>query len=78
MTMAPSTIIPMAMASPPRVIRFAVIPSKLNPSAAKSIENGIEKAATRLGRTPPMKSASTMITRTMPWISASLTVFMLA
>ena len=74
MTMVPSTIMPMAMARPPRDIRFAEMPRYPMQSVAKSTENGMESATTRLGRKPPMKAMRTMVTSTIPWTRAFVTV----
>ncbi len=73
-TMVPSTISPMAMASPPRLIRFAEIPNQCMPTTANSTENGMAAATTTLGRNPPMNTNRTSTTRTIPWKSASETV----
>ena len=67
MTMAPSTSMPMAMASPPSDIRLAEIPKYLISTNAKRTEKGTESATTMLGRNPPMKISSTSITRPIPW-----------
>jgi len=65
---------PMAMASPPRDIRFEEIPKSRIMMKAKKIENGIERATTRLARSPPMKISSTPVTSSTPASSASVTV----
>ena len=64
--MVPSTIMPMAIARPPRDMRLAEMPNQPMPRVAKSTENGMERATTRLGRTLPMNRTSTSVTRTMP------------
>ena len=73
-TRVPSTIMPMAMARPPRDMRLAEMPNQPMPRVAKSTEKGMERATTRLGRALPMKTISTTVTRTMPCTRASVTV----
>ena len=74
MTMVPSTIMPIAIASPPKDIRLAEMPKRRMPTNAVNTENGMARATTRLGRTPPMKNGSTSTTRPMPIKSADVTV----
>ncbi len=74
MTMVPSTIMPIAMARPPKDIRLAEMPKSRIPMKATSTENGIAKATTTLARAPPMKTGSTSTTSPMPISSAIVTV----
>ena len=73
-TIAPSTIIPMAMATPPRDMRLADTPKNLISTKAKRTENGMESATTRLGLAERMKARTTRITRPIPWARAVVMV----
>ena len=73
-TMAPSTIMPMAMATPPSVIRLAPMPSAFMAMKANPTENGIDITTTRLGRQPPRNRNTTMATSRPPCQSAVVTV----
>src|SRR5438552_17896156 len=55
-TVASSTRMPTARASPPRVIRFMVWPRALRMMIEHRIDNGIEVATTRVERQLPRKS----------------------
>ena len=73
-TMAPSTIIPMAMATPPSVIRLAPMPKTFIAMNANPTEKGIENTTTRLGRQPPSSRNTTIATSRPPCHSAVVTV----
>ncbi len=73
-TILASTIIPIAIASPPKDIKFTERPRKCIPINATIIEKGIERATTILGRTEPINIININATRIIPCIKASVTV----
>ena len=64
----------MAMATPPKDIKFALMPNTFIEMKAKPTENGIDKTTTRLGRQPPRKINTTTATSRAPCQSAVVTV----
>ena len=73
-TIAPSTIIPMAIATPPKDIRLAPIPKMCMAIKAKPTEKGMDNTTTKLGRQPPRKIKTTIATNKAPCHKAVVTV----
>ena len=65
---------PMAMATPPRDIRLALMPRIRMEIKANPTENGIDRTTTRLGRQPPRKTNTTNATSSAPCHKAVVTV----
>ena len=73
-TTAASTSMPMAMASPPRLIRLAERPNRRIKMKVASAESGNTSATTSAERRLPRKARSSRMTRTMASSSALATV----
>ena len=73
-TTAASTSIPMAIANPPRLIRFALMPVVRMSRKVASAANGSISATTSAARSSPRNSSNRITTSTLASSSASWTV----